>query len=82
MKRYKDSWCKPIVTRTGQPIAGGAARNYLIGLYPNGIDDVIERAGKAAVRIAFDDMRSKLDVDRMVGKATRALEQEESEIED
>lgn len=82
MKKYKDSWCRPVTTREGTRIAGGAARNYLLGLYANGIDDVINRASAAAARSVLDDMRSKLDVDLLLTRATRASKSDLAKMED
>lgn len=51
----KDSWCAPVITKSGAIVSGGAARNVRIAEC-GGMDEIVEsvatRAAKDALRIA------------------------------
>ncbi|PRE06059.1 hypothetical protein [Burkholderia multivorans] len=58
-KKYKDSFCRPIVTNEGTKLAGGAARNYRIGQFEDGLDEIIAEAIQSVHERLFDRMTEK-----------------------
>lgn len=48
-----DSWCKPIKSKHGNFVSGGAARNVRIAA-SGGMDQIIEEAAKEAAASALD----------------------------
>lgn len=58
-KKYKDSFCRPIVTDEGTKLAGGAARNYRIGQFEDGLDEIIAEAIQSVHERLFDRMADK-----------------------
>lgn len=67
-KKYKDSFCQPIVTDYGQRLAGGAARNYLIGQFEDGLDELIGNA-ISAVHV---ELQSKLAAKQAIAHAAHS----------
>jgi len=51
MKKYSDSFCKPIITQNGQKLAGAAAREHLIK-QNGGIDNMLSIFGKMCIQNA------------------------------
>jgi hypothetical protein len=52
-----DSWCKPVIAKSGNRVSGGAARQVRIANYENGMDDIIMEVAKDALRRA--DQRTR-----------------------
>lgn len=48
-----DSWCKPIKSKHGNVVSGGAARNVRIAA-SGGMDQIIEEVAKEAAASALD----------------------------
>lgn len=48
-----DSWCKPIKSKKGKVVSGGAARNVLIAA-SGGMDKILEEVAKEAAASALD----------------------------
>ncbi|KAA0080894.1 hypothetical protein CIW54_22775 [Paraburkholderia sp. T12-10] len=67
-KKYKDSFCRPIVTSYGQRLAGGAARNYRIGQFDDGLDEIIADA-ISAVHVKLE---SKVAAKQVIAQAARS----------
>lgn len=53
-----DSWCKPVMAKSGRRVSGGAARQVRIANYENGMDDIIAEATKDALRRADERVRA------------------------
>ena len=49
----KDLWCKPILSRNGNRVSGGAARNVRIS-QAGGMDKIITDAAADAARLALE----------------------------
>ena len=49
-----DSWCKPVLAKSGLIVSGGAARNVRIAAFERGLDEIIENAARDAARNALD----------------------------
>ena len=49
----KDTWCKPILARTGSVVSGGAARNVRIAA-AGGMDEIVVSVARHAARDALD----------------------------
>lgn len=43
-----DSWCKPVIAKSGNRVSGGAARQVRISTYENGMDDILAEVVKDA----------------------------------
>lgn len=52
-----DSWCKPVVAKSGNRVSGGAARQVRIANYDNGMDDIIKEVAQDALRRADQRVR-------------------------
>ena len=48
-----DSWCKPIRSKNGFVVSGGAARNVRIAT-AGGMDTIVEEVAKEAAKAALD----------------------------
>ena len=48
-----DSWCKPIHSKNGFVVSGGAARNVRIAT-AGGMDTIVEEVAKEAAKAALD----------------------------
>lgn len=48
-----DSWCKPVRSKTGSVVSGGAARNVRIAA-SGGMDQIVEDVARAAAVTAID----------------------------
>ncbi|EDT03475.1 hypothetical protein BamIOP4010DRAFT_3004 [Burkholderia ambifaria IOP40-10] len=70
-KKYKDSFCRPIVTDQGTKLAGGAARNYRIGQFEDGLDEIIAEAIQSVHERLFDRMSEK-HLSRRIPRTQRA----------
>lgn len=53
-----DSWCKPVIAKSGNRVSGGAARQVRIATYENGMDDIIKDVTKDALRRAEQRVRT------------------------
>ena len=53
-----DSWCKPVIAKSGNRVSGGAARQVRIATYENGMDDIIKEVTKDAFRRADQRVRT------------------------
>ncbi len=62
-----DSWCKPILVKSGKRVSGGAARQVRIASYKNGVDDILAEAVQDAFRRA--DQRVRAGNMRLVKKS-------------
>jgi hypothetical protein len=49
----KDSWCRPVVAKTGNVVSGGAARNVRIS-NAGGMDSIVEEVARDAARSALE----------------------------
>lgn len=49
----KDSWCRPVLAKTGSVVSGGAARNVRIA-ESGGMDEIVESVARSAARDALD----------------------------
>ena len=50
-----DSWCKPIRSKNGFVVSGGAARNVRIAT-AGGMDTIVEEVAKEAAKAAHNDV--------------------------
>lgn len=49
----KDSWCRPVLAKTGKVVSGGAARNVRIS-DAGGMDSIVEDVARCAARSALE----------------------------
>ena len=48
-----DSWCKPVLAKSGSVVSGGAARNVRIAS-AGGMDSIVEGVAREAARSALE----------------------------
>lgn len=48
-----DSWCKPVLAKSGVVVSGGAARNVRIAA-SGGMDTIVEQVASSAARDALE----------------------------
>lgn len=48
-----DSWCKPVLSKNGTLVSGGAARNVRIAA-SGGMDKIVEEVAREAATAAID----------------------------
>ncbi len=48
-----DSWCKPVLSKNGTVVSGGAARNVRIAA-SGGMDKIVEEVAREAATAAID----------------------------
>lgn len=60
-----DSWCKPVIAKTGNRVSGGAARNVRIADYENGMDDIIEEVAVNAAKDALERANRRVRTSNM-----------------
>lgn len=53
-----DSWCRPVIAKSGNRVSGGAARQVRIASYDNGMDDIIAEAVSGALERANHRVRT------------------------
>lgn len=41
-----DSWCKPVLAKSGKKVSGGAARQVRIAAHEGGMDGIIQKVAK------------------------------------
>ncbi len=51
MKKVSDSWCKPVVSRHGNVVSGGAARNVRIADL-GGMDEIVATVARQTLALA------------------------------
>ncbi|MBV6273235.1 hypothetical protein KVP09_09970 [Alcaligenaceae bacterium CGII-47] len=70
-KKYKDSFCTPAELPDGRVIAGGAARNYRIGQYEHGLDDIIQEVTRDAAERAFARAEALRETTAVLNRVSR-----------
>lgn len=51
MKKRSDSWCRPVLSRHGNLVSGGAARNIRIAEM-GGMDEIVEFVARNTLELA------------------------------